>query len=247
MYPVDNKKSRRLLVYSILTTSLLFISVALLLIEHYVLHYEFLLHMAAIPLEILLGAVLVDRFLYWHNRNRKKQQLMYIKSYFFRSGMRKVFLLNFRALKKPAISIEALNKASSDKLKEIRMQLDHFQYGESAEVEPVLDAYIEFSYVYKYFMEWAITNDFEEIFHDMIDLLHFLENVRLFKQRNPGELFSEEAGKTPGLAEKMHQILKDGISKFLDYIIELKDRNPEVFSELIKDYAYFEREILKTE
>jgi hypothetical protein len=197
--------------------------------------------MAAIPLEILLGAVLVERFLHWHAKNKKKQQLMYIKSYFFRSEMRKVFLLNFHALVKPVISIERINDASLRELKQMRKQLEQLQYGEPAAIEPILDAYVASCEVFDRFMEWAIANDFEQIFRDMIKLLHFIQDVRLFKQQNPGKLFAAEASAHPELAAKMHHVLRDGVEKFLVYAIELKEKQPDVFAELINDYATFER------
>ncbi len=229
----------RRIIYCALTVGLLSVSAAMLVLEHY-LHIEFLLHLAAIPIEILLGAVLVERLLNRHAKNKKKRQLIHIKSYFFRSEMCKVFLLNFRALVKPVITLERINEASSSELKQIRMQADEFQYGELAEVEHILDAYIESSHVFEHFMEWSVANDFELIFHDMITLLHFIQNVRLFKQHNPGKLFAEEVSKDPELAAKMYQILKDGVIKFLDYAIELKEKQPAVFVELINDYKAFE-------
>jgi len=232
---------QRVIVYGVLTVGLLAGSAAMLALEHYVIHHEFLLHLAAIPLEILLGAVLVERFLHWHAKGKKKQQLMYIKSYFFRSEMRKVFLLNFRALIKPAISIQRIKEASTNDLKQIRKELDALQYGGPAQLEPILDAYIESSDVFDRFMEWAIANDFEGIFRDMINLLHFIQDVELFKQQNPGKLFAEEASQHPELAEKMNHVLRDGVSKFLDYAIELKEKQPQVFAELMNDYSVFER------
>ncbi len=232
---------QRLLVYGTLTVGLLFGSVAMLLLEHYYIHHEFLLHMAAIPLEILLGAVLVERFLHWHGKLKKKQQLMYIKSYFFRSEMRRVFLLNFQAMIKPAISIERINSASLSELKQMRRQLEQLEYGEPAALEPILDAYVESCQVFDRFMEWAIANDFEQIFRDMINLLHFIQDVRLFKEQNPNKSFAVEASSHPELEAKMYHVLRDGIGKFLDYAIELKEKQPDVFDELMNDYATYER------
>ncbi|MFN2202626.1 MAG: hypothetical protein ACK2UO_15620 [Caldilineaceae bacterium] len=229
-----------MVVYGSLTVALLLSSVSILLVEHYYFHHEFLLHVAAIPLEILLGVLLVERLLHWHAKSKKKQQLMYIKSYFFRSEIRKVFLLNLQALMKPAISIERINTASLTELKEMRGELDELEYGEAAALEPVLDAYIESSQVFDRLMEWAIANDFEQIFHDMIDLLHFIQDVKLFKEQNPDKSFAMEACEHPELEAKMYEVLRDGVKKFLDYAIELKDKQPEVFAQLMRDYATFE-------
>jgi hypothetical protein len=37
--------------------------------------------------------------------------------------------------------------------------------------------------------------NFEEIFHDMIYILHFICDVKLFKENNPDKLFIYEVGK----------------------------------------------------
>lgn len=236
----EREDSGRYLVHWVLVIGLLSASVAFLVLEHY-LHNEFLLHLAAIPLEILLGAVLVERFLQSHTKKKKKQQLMYLKSYFFRSEMCMVFLLNFRALVKPAISVERISQASIQELRQMRTELDELQYSGPSEIEPILDAYIQSIDVFHHFMEWSISNEFEDIFRDMIYLLHFIQDLKLFKQQNPGESFAEWAGQQPDLADKMHNVLKGGVSKFLDYVIELKDKQPKVFNDLINDYALIER------
>ncbi len=36
--------------------------------------------------------------------------------------------------------------------------------------------------------------------------------------------------------QKVRNVLEDGIRKFLDYAIELKEEQPEVFTELMEDY-----------
>lgn len=85
-------------------------------------------------------------------------------------------------------------------------------------------------------MEWAISNDFEIIFHDMIFLLHFIQDVKLYKRHNPEKLFIREAERQPKMMERVQRVLKDGVCKFLDYAIELKEKQPEVFDELLTEY-----------
>ena len=36
--------------------------------------------------------------------------------------------------------------------------------------------------------------------------------------------------------KKVKKILGDGILKFLDYMIELKEKNPDIFYDLLNDY-----------
>ena len=63
-------------------------------------------------------------------------------------------------------------------------------------MEEVLGEYVRARHVFQTFMEWAVANDFEPIFHDMIYILHFIQDFQLFKQQNPERLFVEEARRT---------------------------------------------------
>ena len=106
----DQERERRA-VLLLVATGLPALSAFLLWLEH-VTHFEFLLHLAAIPLEILLGAFLVERWLARKEKEGKRRQLLYLKSYLFRSEMRQVFLSNFEALAEPAISIAEIRAAT---------------------------------------------------------------------------------------------------------------------------------------
>ena len=71
----------------------------------YTTHIEFMLHVAAIPLEVLLGALLIERLLERKEKAEKFNKLMYIKSYLYRSEMRDLFITNFSSLKFPVITM----------------------------------------------------------------------------------------------------------------------------------------------
>ncbi|HHT9111653.1 MAG TPA: hypothetical protein ACFYDZ_10925, partial [Candidatus Brocadiaceae bacterium] len=73
---------------------LIAVSPLFLLIEHLT-HIEFMLHLAAIPLEVLVGVFIVEKFLEKRAKGEKLRQLMFIKSYLFRSEMLNLFLANF--------------------------------------------------------------------------------------------------------------------------------------------------------
>jgi len=222
-------------VYLVMFLALPFLSALFLALEH-VTHYEFLLHLAAIPLEILMGAFLVERFLAHKEKQAKRQQLMYIKSYIFRSEMRNVFLSNFLALESPAITIERIRNAGVEELRAMRSEAKNLKYRSVEEIETVILSYVRSRGVFQTFLEWAIANDFEEIFHDMIHILHFIQDVQLFKTHYPEKLFICEAQREPELLQKVYGILRDGICKFLDYAIELKEKQPDVFEGLMADY-----------
>ena len=211
------------------------LSALLLWLEHLT-HFEFLLHLAAIPLEILLGAFLVERWLARKEKEGKRRQLMYLKSYLFRSEMREVFISNFDALASPTISLAGLRDDPVSELRWVRDRITKVAYRSDEEMERVVLEYVGARHAFQVFMEWAATNDFESIFHDMLYILHFIQDVERFRERNPGRLFVAEARLHPRLREKTEKILRDGVVKFLDYVIELREKEPEVLEELLEDY-----------
>ena len=70
------------------------------------------------------------------------------------------------------------------------------EYRSPAAIEVVLGEYVRARQVFQTFMEWAVAHDFEAIFHDMIYILHFIQDFQLYKKQNPERLFMEEARPT---------------------------------------------------
>ena len=214
-------------------------SALFLYIEH-VTHIEFMLHAAAIPLEILFGALIIKKYLERKEKTDKLKLLMnikmYVKSYLFRSEMRNLFIANIKALKYPLITMSKIKNASLEELRQMRKDADQVEYVSLEAMEPTIMEYVKAYQVFYDFMELAINYNFEAIFHDMVYILHFIQDVRLFKQIHPDKLFIYEAEKKPLLMAKTRKVLGDGIRKFLDYMIELKEEKPEVFYEIMSDY-----------
>lgn len=215
----------------------LFVSALFLFIEHLT-HLEFFLHLAAIPLEVLLAVFIVEKLLERRESKEKRRQLMFIKSYMFRSDMRNLFVANFAALERPAITWTQIKSASLDELRRIRNEAESVKYKSDEAIEPVIMEYVKAKPVWTAFLERAITSNFEDIFQDMISILHFIQDVKAFKERNPGEFFIHEARKREWLMERVKRVLGDGIRKFLDYAIELKEKQPAVFTDVIRDYEF---------
>ena len=226
---------RRRAVFWLMTLGLPALSGFFLWLEHLT-HIEFLLHLAAIPLEILVGAFLVERWLARNEKEGKRRQLMYLKSYLFRSEMRNVFISNFGALARPAISLAWIRDASLEELTSARDGITTLAYRSPAAMEGVLVEYVRARQVFHTFMEWAVAHDFEPIFHDMIYILHFIQDVQLYQKQNPQRLFVDEAATHPRMQAKLEKILRDGVVKFLDYAVELRQKEPEVLEELLDDY-----------
>jgi len=210
-------------------------SVVFLAVESWT-HWEFLLHAAAIPLEVLVAVFIVEKFLESREIKEKRRQLMYIKSYMFRSEMRSLFIENFAALKTPPITMRMIRNASAEELREFRRRAETIEYASLEAMEPVIDEYVRAERVWHEFKERAITYNFENIFLDMINILHFIYDVKLYKEKNPRQLFIHEAVKREPLMKKTSKILTDGIKLFLDYAIELKETQPEMFDEMMGDY-----------
>lgn len=202
----------------------------------YLTHIEFFLHVAAIPLELLAGGLLLERFLAHKEKDRKRHQLMYIKSYLFRSQMRDLFISNFAALEQPKITMDRIRNSSTAQLLDIRKELADLRYLSDEAIEIVVMEYQKAHRVFREFMEWAIINDFESIFQDMIYLLHFIQDIQIFQAHHPDELFMEHARSEPVLMKKLQAILQQGLYGFLDYVIELKEKQPELLNDLLTDY-----------
>lgn len=215
-------------------------SVIILLLEHFVIHYEFLLHLAAIPLDILIAVFIVEKYIENSESKEKRRQLMFIKSYMFRSEMRNLFITNFHALRVPSLTMTRIKAASLEELRAMREQAKNIEYKSLEAMEPVIKEYVKAEKVWRDFMERAITYNFENIFFDMIYIIHFLYDVKLFKENNPDKLFVREAEKREILMQKVRKVLHDGINAFLDYAIELKEKQPAMFDEVMADYELTE-------
>jgi hypothetical protein len=190
---------------------------------------------------VLVAVFLVEKLLEKHENREKRRQLMYIKSYMFRSEMRHLFLANFQALKSPALTMSRIKNATLEELLEMRHKAETVEYKSPEAMEPVIMEYVRAESVWHNFKERAITYNFEEIFLDMIYILHFIYDVKAFKEKNPGKLFIHEAVRREALMNKVRKVLGDGIKSFLNYVVELKEKEPPMFDEIMSDYELSEQ------
>jgi len=219
----------------VFTIALLAASAAFIGLENWT-KWEFFWHLAAIPLEILIAVFIVESLLERHEARARRQQLMYIKSTMFRSQMRDLFIADYAALKSPALTMKDIREASLEELRAMRRKAEKVEYTSLGALEPVIEEYVAAEPVWNAFRERAITYNFENIFMDMIGILHFIYDVKSFKAKHPHQLFVHEAAKNEELMAKTWKIVSDGIRVFLDYAIELKEKKPALFDELMADY-----------
>ena len=118
----------------------------------------------------------------------------------------------------------------------MRKQAENVEYESLEGMETVIWECVNAEQVWHNFMDRAITYNFEEIFHDMVFILHLICDVRNFKVRHPVRQFMDEAQKSEIMMKKVNKVLGDGIRKFLDYAIELKHKHPKMFDDMLVDY-----------
>ena len=223
-------KDKLLIIFILLLLSGIFIFL------DYAFHHHFFLHLAAIPLEILLAVVVVEHFISHKEKTNKKYQLFLIKSYLFRSEMKRLFICNLISLQSPEITINRIRGMTLEELKNLRSNLGDLTYKSHLHLEKVIQEYVKAKNVFQFFLEWALEHKVEYIFKDMIYILHYIQDVILFKEHHPGELFIQEEKDKPELIEKTSRIVRNGIEHFLDYVIELKQSDSTMLNSLLSDY-----------
>ncbi len=203
---------------------------------HWLTHNEFTLHLAAIPIEILFGALLIEKILEKKRKAEQSKRLMHFRCYLFRSRLRKIFLANLNALKFPIISISKIKNATLEELKQMRKDADHIEYASLDAMEAIITEYVPAYHAFYSFMEWTIIHDIDSGFKNMIYILHFIEEVKQFQQNNPETPYVNEAQRNRSLMKKVKKVLAEGLFNFLEFLIELKKKEPALFYELLTDY-----------
>ena len=122
--------------------------------------------------------------------------------------MRNLFITNFANLKQPALSMSKIKSASLEELKQMRREAESIEYQSSISMEPIIMEYVNAQRVWVSFMERAMTCNFEDIFHTMIYILHFIHDVKAFKERHTDKLFIHEAEKREWLMRKVRKCWK---------------------------------------
>ena len=199
-------------------------------------HYHFFLHLAAIPLEIILAVIVVEHFLERKEKANKKHQLYLIKSYLFRSEMKNLFVCNLISLKSPEISVSKIRSMALKELKDCRSNMGDLTYKSPLHLEKVIQEYVKAKDVFQFFLNWAIEHKIEAIFEDMIYILHFIQDVTLFNEQNLDKLFIDEAKSKPELLKKTSSVVRNCVIKFMDYMVELKQNDPTLLDNLLSDY-----------
>ena len=119
----------------------LFLLSGIFFLSDYAFHHHFFLHLAAIPLEIILAVVIVEHFISHKEKTNKKYQLFLIKSYLFRSEMKRLFICNLISLQSPEITINKIRGMTLKELKDLRSNLGDLTYKSHLHLEKVVQEY----------------------------------------------------------------------------------------------------------
>ena len=94
--------------------------------------------------------------------------------------MRNLFLTDFNSLRFPPITVSKIKNSSLEELKQMRSDADHIEYASPEAMEAVIMEYVSAYHVFQEFMEKAFTQDIDSNFDNMLYILHFIEDVKLF-------------------------------------------------------------------
>ncbi|MCK5189035.1 MAG: hypothetical protein KAR12_03160, partial [Methylococcales bacterium] len=100
-----------------------------------------------------------------------------------------ILIANFAGLGQPVLTLEDMRILSVKELRALLPDLKNSHYSSLDAMEKVVDEYVFAYQTFYNLMEWALSNDFEDIFHDMIYVLHFIHDVESFRAHNPGKSF----------------------------------------------------------
>jgi hypothetical protein len=214
---------------------------------HYLTGIDFMMHLSAIPLEALVVVFIVERILDNRESDERRKQLRYIKSALFRVQMRDLFISNISGLKYPALTMSKIRNYSLNELKKVRAEANKVEYKSLEKMERVIAEYVKAEPVWSNFLHLGINFNFEGIIRDMTIIQHFIQDVKKLKCANPDGLFIYEAAKDQRMMKRVEKILGDGIRKFLDYLIELKEGHSELFDTIVSDYEVTEETDLPPE
>jgi len=192
--------------------------------------------LAPIPVIVLVVVFIMGLLMETREQRYRKQQLMFIKSYMFRLDLRDLYISDFLALSSPALSFMGIKLSDLVQLRQMRELANTIEYQSNEAMESVVTEYVNAQEAWRSFMDIARESGLNDVFQDMLYILHFITDVKTFREINPGKMFIAEAAKDEAMMAKVEKILGDGIRKYLDYVIELKEKQPELFDQVLSDY-----------
>lgn len=218
-----------------LYVSLVVSALLLLVLEAYT-DIVFLLYLAAIPLEVLLAILILERYLKNLEHTKVNQQWVMFKSYIFRVSLKQLYINVIDTYSATGITVESCFDPDDKKLEEIDRKFS-VENIDMSRITPVLSEYIRTEETFVFFLRWAFENGFEEIFNEIGMMLHFIQDLKNFQEHH-GSLSPEVMEKhDPALVETAKQTCMASAHYFIDFIKDISRHHVQLYHLLKKDYC----------
>jgi hypothetical protein len=205
------------------------------LVIYEVTHIEFLLHLAAIPWEILIAVFVVDMLMRKRESLEKRRRTIAVAITLFGSEMGRFYDSCFHAIRSPLITLSAIANLSIEELKQIRIDSNKIEYGSPEEMELALKECVKIEHIWRSLLESAVANDIEEMYLNTLQILNFVHDVKVYEESHPNEPFIQLAQQDELTLKRVKEVIRKIVRKFLDYAIELKENHPEMLDQFLSE------------
>lgn len=213
----------------------LIIASAILLVIYEIYHIEFLLHLAAIPWEILIAVFVVDILLRKREGSDKRRRTIAVAITLFGAEMGRFYDSCFRAIKSPLITLAIIANSSIEELKQIRIASNTIEYGSPEEMELAIKECVNIDHIWRSLLESAVAYDIEDMYLNVINILNFVHDVKVYKEARPDMPFIHFAQQDSLVMSRVKQLIELSTQKFLDYACDLKESHPNMLSQFISE------------
>ena len=213
----------------------LIIASAILLVIHQIYHYEFVLHLAAIPFEIIIGVFIIDMLLRKREIVEKRRRTISVAITLFGAEMGRFDDACFHAIRSPLITLATIENSSIEELKQIRIASDTIEYGSPEEMELAIKECVNIEHVWRSLLESAVAYDIEEMYLNTLKILNFVHDVKVYGEGHPNEPFIHFAQQDERILKRVKAVIRLDVQKFLDYAIELKENHPEMLHQFLSE------------
>jgi len=208
---------------------------AILLVIYEISHIDFMLHLAAIPFEIIIGVFIVDMLLRKREIVAKRKRTIAVAITMFGSEMGRFDDACFQAIRSPLITLSTIANSSIKDLKQIRIASDTIEYGSPEEMELAVKECVNIEHVWRSLLESAVAFDIEETYLNTLHILNFVHDVKVFKESHPNEPFIHFAQQDEQVLKGVKEVISFTVQRFLDYAIELKENHPDMLHQFLSE------------
>jgi hypothetical protein len=208
---------------------------AILLVIYEVTHIEFLLHLAAIPWEILIAVFIVDMLMRKRENLEKRRRTISVAITLFGLEMGRFYDSCFRAIRSPLMTLSSIANSSVEELKQIRVASNTIDYSSPEDMELAIKECVNIEHVWRSLLESAVSYDIEEMYLNTLQTLNFVHDVKAFRESHPSEPFIRLAEQDERTMKRIKEVIRLTVQKFLDYAIELKQNHPELLAQFLSE------------